>query len=310
MPSYHITENGPKPCSTTPNKCPITKETGEDHYSDFDKAQSQYEKKMIYDFSVDSAKTSKFLKPLIIPPVENVEERIDEINNHMSSMMDNNKLDAETEDYLRKFMNGEIPERLPSRIAGGTPWIGMDTGTDFFSSSITHSAALDSGYYAKITERFAGNLAEKIGKDSIILDPMAGKGYFVKAMREQGIKTIGSDDKSWKTANPGEDNGIENISAIDSLKKYGNKIDHLVVSWAPYESDIDDKLYEIVKKDYPHITLINIGEGMGGCTGSEKFWDNLDEDNENGLIEMDSNDQYGYETTSVLHDFVTFVKIK
>lgn len=309
MPSYHITENGPKPCSTTPAKCPITKETGEKHYSNFDQAQSKYEHKMIYDFSMDktkASKNSKFLKPLSIKPVENIDRKINELDENLKLIERNNSLSKETKDYLKSFMNGNIPEEIPSEISSRTDY----SINSSLNSSMTHSLSLESGYYAKVTKTFASNLTEKIGKDSTILDPMAGKGYFVKAMREQGVKTIGSDDKSWDTAKSDDNNSIENLSAIDSLKKYGNKIDHLVISWAPYENDIDDKLYKIVKTDYPHITIINIGEDMGGCTGSEKFWNSLDEDKENDLIDMDSHDQCGYKTTSMLHDFVTFVKIK
>lgn len=29
---YHISESGPKPCSTTPDRCPVTRETGGKHY--------------------------------------------------------------------------------------------------------------------------------------------------------------------------------------------------------------------------------------------------------------------------------------
>lgn len=306
MSSYHITENGAKPCSTTPERCPITKDTGDKHYSNFQEAQKEYENKMVYDFSVDSVKASKpsqYVQPLTIPSVKNIDENIHSIKKDIKEIF-NDDLNPETEEYLRSFMSGEIPNKIPDELTDRKGDRGM-----FLASSMIHSASLDSGYYAKITKKFAAGLAEKIGKDSTILDPMAGKGYFVKAMREQGIKTIGSDDMSWKTAQTEEASEIENISAVDSLRKNGNRISHLVISWAPYESDIDNTLYQTVKNEYPHITIINIGEGMGGCTGSEKLWDNLDEDQENDLINMDSRNQCGYETTSILHDYLTFVKI-
>jgi len=41
---FHVTEDGPKKCSTTPDKCPITRDTDGDHYQDFSEAQSVYEK--------------------------------------------------------------------------------------------------------------------------------------------------------------------------------------------------------------------------------------------------------------------------
>lgn len=41
---YHLTDDGPKKCSTTPDRCPITKESGDEHYSSFSVAQDAYEK--------------------------------------------------------------------------------------------------------------------------------------------------------------------------------------------------------------------------------------------------------------------------
>lgn len=45
MASYHITDNGPRPCSTTPDKCPYGREGGE-HYDNIAEAQTHFEKDM------------------------------------------------------------------------------------------------------------------------------------------------------------------------------------------------------------------------------------------------------------------------
>lgn len=56
--NFHITEDGPKKCKAqSPDKCPITKETGEPHYKDINVATKVYEEKM----SNDTLKTFKKL---------------------------------------------------------------------------------------------------------------------------------------------------------------------------------------------------------------------------------------------------------
>jgi len=304
---YHITENGPKPCLAKNGNCPITKETGEKHYENFNQAQNIYETQMSQKYVLRKDNNSRkdkdikslYLKFLEIEPVSNTEEVISTTENDLNVLQ--YSLNNETKEYMRLFLNGEIPESLPESLSSRSY-----ESNDFMIGVTVHQKSLDSGYYAKITKKFAKNLAESLDKNSVILDPMAGKGYFVKAMREQGIATIGSDDKSWDSAQTDVDNGIEDMSAIDSLKKYGNNITHMVISWAPYGSDIDEQLYQTVKKDFSHVTIINIGEGEGGCTGSEKFWESISEDKE---TEISHENQYGYQTTSGLHDFVTVVKI-
>lgn len=43
---FHVTEEGPRKCSAQPGNCPITKETGEQHYITIEEAQTAYEHKM------------------------------------------------------------------------------------------------------------------------------------------------------------------------------------------------------------------------------------------------------------------------
>lgn len=45
MASYHITDNGPRPCTTTPDRCPYGREGGE-HYDNIAEAQGNFEQIM------------------------------------------------------------------------------------------------------------------------------------------------------------------------------------------------------------------------------------------------------------------------
>lgn len=297
MPRYHNTDNGPKPCSTTPDRCPITKDTNEPHYNTIEKAQEHYEKKMsaLYPVMTKTRKTHKYLEPLIINPPKNKDEIL---SKYLTSgdYMGDSKPNKYEQTFVSDFVNGEIPEEIPFNLTR--------YGENFMAGFRSHQAGQEVGYYAKITKKFAKKLAQEVGKDAVILDPMAGKGYFTKAMREQGIKTIGSDDKSWEKVQS-DDKSIENIEALNSLNKYGNEISHVLISWAPYDSDIDHKIYTTIQEKYPHITIINIGEDSGGCTGSEKFWTEIEKRDEFEYT-VEKN-QFGYETVNGLSDSVTFI---
>ena len=52
MASYHITDNGPRACSTTPDRCPYGKEGGE-HFDNVAEAQVSYEKIMEERFGLE-----------------------------------------------------------------------------------------------------------------------------------------------------------------------------------------------------------------------------------------------------------------
>lgn len=111
MASYHITDNGPKPCSTTPDKCPITKETGDVHYSNKEEAQSAYEKKMDHLTFPKNSKTIQKIyapaKPEIIEATrEEAEEMLQRVKQHL---IDNrNKSPKHKQAPLPKALDGNI----------------------------------------------------------------------------------------------------------------------------------------------------------------------------------------------------------
>lgn len=167
-------------------------------------------------------------------------------------------------EFYATVRRGEIPKSIPFEISEA---YAADYDLSSFGSYSVHQYQQKCGYYAKFTQYFSNEIAEHVG-DGILLDPMAGRGYAVKALRNAGVKTIASDNNSWKISDH-----IENLDALDSLRKYGDKITHLLISWAPYGNNIDLRLLREVRANFPHITIINIGERNGGCTGSMAFWD-------------------------------------
>lgn len=189
-------------------------------------------------------------------------------------------------DVYTAVLSGETPESIPNILKNGQK----------FSNSVgmfLHSAMADAGYFGRVTKEVAQDIAKNV-KNGTVLDVMAGRGFAVKALREAGVKTIGTDNNSW---NLSED--IEQFDALESVRNYGAQVTHILISWAPYESTIDLEILHLIRAEYPHITIIHIGEGYGGCTGSEEFIIAAN------MIEEEY--PVRYVTTHGINDYLTFM---
>lgn len=238
--------------------------------------------KNIYNKLMTKTLHSAALKPLHIPEV-----KIDET---LVNPYDNTKLEDSIKQLVKTIATGEIIEEMPIEHC-------VRSENSNLKDSLTpihlHSLFMDLGYYARITKKVAKNFRKELPENSIILDPLAGRGYGVKALREAGIPVIGSDDGSWDSMTP----GIEKLDALESLEKYGEEITHLLIAWAPYESEIDFELLEMCREKFPHIMIINIGESEG-CTGGYKFSE---------AANIISYPDVEYRNVVSIHDYVSFI---
>lgn len=186
-------------------------------------------------------------------------------------------------DFCRTIWDGEIPEGVPEML--------LERTSPF---DITHFIVCPAlqirGYYARATKSFAESVAH-IGLGTV-LDPFAGSGYMVKAFREAGIPTIATDDYSWGFQGP-----AEKLDALAAVRKYADQIDTVLISWVPPGDSVDFEIYKLLQAEYPHINIMVISEGIGGCTGSDAFAD----------IRSGWEELYGYETTWGLRDYCTFL---
>lgn len=208
--------------------------------------------------------------------------------------------EVSVKDYVYAFASGEIPVKTPSCI--------VSHPNDDFRANVFHQMGQKAGYFAKITKTVASRIADYIGPDSVVLDPLAGLGYFTKALREQGIATIGTDLKVSYHSEKSSDE-IEKLDAISSLMKYGDKITHVIISWAPpsnYKYDeiddsnsIDSQIIQYVIHNLPNVSIIHVGEGYGGCTGSDEALDML-----NQVFDA-VEDNFGYSSVSGIYDRLT-----
>ena len=88
--------------------------------------------------------------------------------------------------------------------------------------------------YPIITKRLCKALAEFIGYRKV-LEIMSGKGALAKGLIDEGVTIKPTDNFSWEA--PGFFNNlwtdIEDINALDAIKKYAKDYDILLASWMP-----------------------------------------------------------------------------
>lgn len=101
------------------------------------------------------------------------------------------------------------------------------------------------------------------------LEVCAGDGALSHYLRYYGINIVATDDGSW------DDGGDRRVTphfpvikmdALTAIRHYKPSL--VIASWIPYQSEVD---CDILNEHPKH--FIVIGE-YGGCTGSNKFWDN------------------------------------
>jgi len=110
------------------------------------------------------------------------------------------------------------------------------------------------------------------------LEICAGEGWLSQALEYHGVDIISTNEPS-KRANKKAFN-VEEIDALDAIKKYINSITSIVCSWPPYSPDNVGVLSEVVQwikeNNRKDIEIFYIGESEGGCTDSKCLWENVE----------------------------------
>ena len=118
-------------------------------------------------------------------------------------------------------------------------------------------------------------LIDLIVENSPIVSVGSGFGYSEKLASDQGADIIATD------LEPTEKNhwcsegkyyiDVEKITAPDAVKKYSGR--NVFMAWPPYDNPM---AYEVVKNMEVGRKLVFVGEGYGGCTGDDNFFQYLE----------------------------------
>lgn len=109
-----------------------------------------------------------------------------------------------------------------------------------------------------------------------VLEIMAGNGYISKGLRNNNSsqKIYTTDSQAWVSENETGKHPVTKIEKLDALaaiKKYGDQVDYVIMSWAPDKQETDWEVLQLIRQDYPQLQLLVIGE-KDGATDSKKFW--------------------------------------
>jgi hypothetical protein len=97
-------------------------------------------------------------------------------------------------------------------------------------------------------------------------------------LQSLGVDIIAADDYSWSKARNWAEpvTEVEELDAVEAVKKYGNNIDLLIISW-PY---MDETAYNTIKElnnINSNVQIIYIGEEIDGCTANNDFHEHFQE---------------------------------
>lgn len=141
------------------------------------------------------------------------------------------------------------------------------------------------GMWSYVNAPFAKALADYLN-GAPVLEIMAGNGYISKGLRNNNAnqRIYTTDSQAWTRENETGKHPvttIEKLDAISAIKKYGDQVDYVIMSWAPDKEEVDWDVLQLLRHDYPDVNFLVIGE-QDGATNSKKFWQeaqlNQDED--------------------------------
>lgn len=194
--------------------------------------------------------------------------------------MSNDRIINEMVEIKNQLLNKEIPERYPDEITDS--YCDFSITQSLIENNMERFQLISISSFVLISKSWIRPLSKWIGKRRC-LEIMAGTGMLSKALKDENIDIIATDNYTWGKETAGDVfsewftkpylwTEVEKLDAISAIKKYGKQVDIVICSW-PY---MDDNLYDALiklRKINPKAILLYIGEDWGGCTASDNFFE-------------------------------------
>ena len=187
--------------------------------------------------------------------------------------------------FLELFHN---PESLPYSPIVVAEIKRLRTINFVFETYIRDSYIMNYGF-SIITKELIDELKMFI-RDRKVLEVMGGNGYLSRCLHEAGVDIICTDTNEWATNEESDPMykkwintcyPIEQLAAVEAIEKYNDR-DVVIMSWPPYCEPTDvDVLNKCLWRGK---TLIYIGESEGGCTGTDQFFEIVDDLGDKGKV--------------------------
>ncbi|MFS1426083.1 hypothetical protein LMH73_002540 [Vibrio splendidus] len=130
-------------------------------------------------------------------------------------------------------------------------------------SMMVNTALQEAGMFAPVSFLVATEIMD-LFPSAVFIDPIAGRGFIAKALREKGATVIAGDLCSAEPITP-----VETVDALELVKREKDSADVLLLFWSDMGDDIDLKVAMEWGCTKP---IIVMGE-PSGCTGSANFAD-------------------------------------
>jgi hypothetical protein len=185
------------------------------------------------------------------------------------------KAKIEFDKIYEQLKNKIIPDKYSKDL--------LDVGFEYRGKIIKEQG------FALLTNEWIDKFSKWIGNKKC-LEIMSGSGALTKTLRDRNIDIIATDNFSWHGYNSWNDNKnywteIEDLDCIEAIEKYKDR-DVVIMSWA-YMDDNAYKCLLKMREVNPDMTMVVIGEGWGGCTASENFFDNIAEVDDKEMYDID-----------------------
>ncbi len=193
-------------------------------------------------------------------------ELLTRIYDYLEEIKDNDKeFYNDVNTFLLSINNSQIPKIFPKYEDAFMNFNEKNMKRDTIMM-LTRSFCQSVGYYGIVTENYCKELKDYIG-DKKVLEVMSGRGFLAKGLAEQGVFVKATDDLSWPNMKDPLTE-IDNISAIEAIKKHGKDFDILLISWPPYN---DYAINEAIQHWGAKKEILYIGEDDGCCANEEFF---------------------------------------
>jgi len=191
-----------------------------------------------------------------------------------------NKQEVSIEEAKELLLKGQIPDEVDNRRLGSFDIASYTFRSDFYTKNFG---------FALLTKKVLREISDVFEKYNLIsfVEIYAGTGYLSRLLNEKiGCVGTGYTLDLNPVVNYGFDKNSAMISdnlnknylafkAFEDLSPSELNVDVLIASWIPYDCNQGQsfkKMQDLLPK---HFLLI--GEGYGGCTADDEFFDWLDE---------------------------------
>ena len=195
-----------------------------------------------------------------------MQELYQRIEYYLDEIKDNDKdFYNDVNVFLSAINNSEIPKHFPKYEDAFMNFNEKNMKRDTIMM-LTRSYCQSKGYYGIVTEDYCKELKNHIG-DKKVLEVMSGRGFLAKGLADQGVNIKATDDLSWPNMKEPLTN-IDNLPALEAIKKYGDDFDILLISWPPYN---EHAINEAIQHWGAKKEILYIGEDDGCCANEEFF---------------------------------------